>query len=188
MIFDIGLFNNYIIKMWFLVLCFKEPMETPNPPVDNTDALNRLQIKLTENKANAQESVDRLTEKMRKDIEVGDVNFNKGLIRMTKAYLENSISVNASALHCFSKTFRENCVRGRIKVQPGAVSRRKHKNGSRQKQDNHRKNITLPHRVLTKKRGHVFNENMLNNQACPKKAGRSMISNTTYPKKKKTKN
>ena len=106
MIFDIGLFNNYIIKMWFLVLCFKEPMETPNPPVDNTDALNRLQIKLTENKANAQESVDRLTEKMRKDIEVGDVNFNKGLIRMTKAYLENSISVNASALHCFSKTFR----------------------------------------------------------------------------------
>ena len=78
-------------------------METPNPPVDNTDALNRLQIKLTENKANAQESVDRFTEKLRKDIEVGDVNFNKGLIRMTKTYLENSISVTRQLSSVFQK-------------------------------------------------------------------------------------
>ena len=174
--------------MVFSCFALNEPVETPDPQVNNTDALNRLQIKLAENKANAQKCVDRLTEKLRKDIEVGDVNFNKGLMKITKAYLENSISVNASALHCFSKTFRENSVRGRIKVQPGAVSRRTHKNGSRQKQDNHRKNITLSHQILTKKRGHVFSEHMSKNQACPKKARRSMISNTTYPKKKKTNN
>ena len=58
-------------KLRFLMVCFnKEPIETTNPPVDSTDALHRLQIKYAENKANAHESVDRLTEKLRKDIKI----------------------------------------------------------------------------------------------------------------------
>ena len=48
------------------------------------------------------------------------------------------MSQNSSSLSCCGKTYLDSR-RGKIKVQPTAVSIRKFKNGSRQKQDTSRK-------------------------------------------------
>ena len=49
-----------------------------------------------------------------------------------------NVSQNSSSLSYYSKTYLDSG-RGKIKVQPTAVSRRKFKNGSRQKEDTSRK-------------------------------------------------
>ncbi len=38
-------------------------------------------------------------ERIKLDIEVGDVNFNKGLVSMVNSYFGNNMSMNTSALH-----------------------------------------------------------------------------------------
>ena len=134
-----------------------------------------------ESKAVALESLNKLNVQLELDINVGDINFNEGFVKMVDSYLKNNIYMNASALHLYSKLFRRSVARGRKKVQPGAVSRRVHKNGSRQKQDTSKKNITLPHRLITRKRKHNFSLNISKSEQCPKKSGRTMLTSTAYP-------
>ena len=67
-------------------------------------------------------------------IEKGDHNFNKAIVKFTKSYNKMNLSQNTSSLHCYGKTFLKAC-RGKIKVQPTAVARRKIKNGAHQKTD-----------------------------------------------------
>ena len=69
----------------------------------------------------ALESLNELNVQLELDINVGDVNFNKEFVKMVDSYLKNNISMNASALHSYSKLFKRSVARGRIKVQPGAV-------------------------------------------------------------------
>ena len=54
-------------------------------------------------------------------------------------------------------------------MQLGAVTRRVHKNGTRQKQDTTKKEITLPTRLVKLKRRHKFAEALENKQAICKK-------------------
>ena len=70
-------------------------------------------------------------------------------------------------------------------MQPTVVSRRKLKNGSRQKQDTSRKRkLELPNRRVTLKREHNFAKIVKCNKPWAKKFGRTMSSITTYPNRK----
>ena len=70
-------------------------------------------------------------------------------------------------------------------MQPTAVSGRKFKNGSRQKQDTSwKKKLELPSRRVTLKREHNFAKIVKFNKPSAKKSGRTMSSTTTYPTRK----
>ena len=69
-----------------------------------------------------------------------------------------------------------------MKVQPTAVSRRKSKIGSRQKQSTVKTKM-LPNRPESVKRKHNISDIVDLNIPLTKKAGRSMIRNTKYFKK-----
>ena len=95
-----------------------------------------------------------------------------------------NVSQNSSLLSCYGKTHL-NSLRGKIKVQPTAVSRRKFKNGSRQKQDTSRKRkLELPNRIVTLKREHNLAKIVKFNKPSAKSSGRTMSSTTTYPTRK----
>ena len=119
-------------------------------------------------------------------INKSDSNFNKCLIKLIRSYKKMNTAQNSSCLSSYGKMFLKASTKGRIKVQPAAVSRRKVFNGSRQKQDCTRKRkLDLPYRKQNKKRNHNLSENIANNQLPAKKAGRTMTSVTRCPLKKK---
>ena len=112
-----------------------------------------------------------------------DKEFQKSILKFISRYEKFSHNQRKSALQSFGTVFVGK-TRGKIKVQPTAVSRRKSKNGSRQKQDN-AGTKSLPSRRVTVKRKHSLSQVINENVPSAKKAGRSMISNTKYPKRKK---
>ena len=119
-------------------------------------------------------------------IKKNDSNFNKCIIKFVHSYKKMNVSQNSSCLSSYGKMFSKSLARGRIKVQPAAVSRRRVFNGSRQKQDSSRKRkLDLPHRKQNKKRPHKLSENIANNELPAKKAGRTMTSVTRCIVKKK---
>ena len=96
-----------------------------------------------------------------------------------------SMNQNSSLLSCYGKTYLDARKRGKIKVQPAAVSRRISKNGSRQKQDTNRKRkLELPNRRISTKRDHNLGKLIKLNVPPAKKSGHTMVSNTTYPVRK----
>ena len=115
-----------------------------------------------------------------------DPTYNKGSLKFVQRFDHLSYSQQSSAFHTFGSSFLQRGNRGKIKVQPTAVTRRKSKIGSRQKQDTYTaKSVNnLSTRKVSLKRPHSFKDVVRKNQACAKKAGRSMASYTTYPTKK----
>ena len=121
---------------------------------------------------------------IKKQILRNDTNFNKSFIKFEDKYKKMNVSQNSSLLSCYGKTHL-NSLRGIIKVQPTAVSRRKFKNGSRQKQDTSRKRkLKLPNRRVTLKREHNLAKIVKFNKPSAKSSGRTMSSTTTYPTRK----
>ena len=122
---------------------------------------------------------------IKEQIETGDTNFHNAIIKFASSYTKMGLSQAVSSLCCFGKNFLDVRFKGKIKVQPAAVSRRRHKNGSRQKVDKSRKRkLELPNRKLTVKREHKLSKLIESDKPPAKKAGRTMISVTTYPKRK----
>ena len=115
-------------------------------------------------------------------IDEHDSFLNKAIVKFVGRSTGMGNSKLTSALHTFGSTFF-GAKRGKIKVQPAAVARRKSKKGSRQKQDTSGgKSIlnNLPLRDLKTKRKHCFSEIAGKNQPSANKAGRSMTSVTKY--------
>ena len=114
-----------------------------------------------------------------KQIATGDQDMCKAVIKFSKRLKNLKSSHLTSALHSFGGVF-VNRSRTKIKVQPTAVSRRKSKIGSRQKQDTSKfkKMNNIPNRIKKNKRKHNLSQIILNNQAPAKKAGRTMPSLT----------
>ena len=79
-------------------------------------------------------ALDSLYDTIKEQILRNDTNFNKSVIKFEDRYKKMNVSQNSYSLSCYRKTYLDS-LRGKIKVQPTAVSRRKFKNGSRQKQD-----------------------------------------------------
>ena len=92
-----------------------------------------------------------------------------------------NVSQNSSSLTYYGKTYLDSW-KEKIKVQPIAVfSRRKFKNGSRQKQDTSRKRkLELPNRRVTLKWKQNFAKIVKFNKLSAKKSGRTVSSTTTY--------
>ena len=143
-------------------------------------------------KEDARAALSSLYERVMRDIDAGDQEYNKGVIKMDKVHSQCSLARNASHFHMFKVNQR--CSRGNIFVQPGSVSRRRTYNGSRRKVEtvsrskdlNHRETeettqSQLPHRPVSTRRLHNIGFNIVDNVPCAKKAGRAMISNTAYP-------
>ena len=130
----------------------------------------------------ANEHMSEVFEVLSKKINQGNTGFNKAVLAFAKRFGKLSENQLQCALHSFGSIFVGKA-KGRIKIQPTAVSRRKSKIGSRRKQDTKRvsSNKELPTRLIKIKRKHNISE-------VAKKAGRSMISVTTHPKKKIRKN
>ena len=95
-----------------------------------------------------------------------------------------NVNQNSSSLSCYGKTYLDS-LRGKIKVQPTAVSRKRLKNGSRQKQDASRKRkLESPNTRVALKTEHNFAKTVKFDKPSAKKSGRTMSSTTTYPTRK----
>ena len=127
------------------------------------------------------ETFDQFYHSVVTDLQNGDGEFRKSVDKFLTRYDKFSLNQKKSALQSFGTTFIGKS-RGKIKVQPTAVSRRVSKIGSRQRQSNNKTKV-LPNRRITLKRKHKLSEVVDLNVPSAKKAGRSMISNTKYPKR-----
>ena len=91
-----------------------------------------------------------------------------------------NLTQNSSSLICYGNTYL-NSRKGKIKVQPSAVSRSNFKNGSRQKQDTSRKRrLELFNRRATPKRELNFANIVKFDKLSAKKSDPTMSSTTTY--------
>lgn len=112
----------------------------------------------------------------------GNQELRKSMEKFLGRYEKFSTNQRNSALQSFGTVFVGKS-KGRIKVQPTAVSRRVSQIGSRQRQSNKRTK-PLPERRITLKRKRKLAECVNLNVPSAKKAGTTMKSNTKYPKKK----
>lgn len=119
---------------------------------------------------------------VRTNIRNENEEFNNSLMKFIKRYEKSSETQRVAGLQNFGTIFTGK-TRRKIHVQPTAVSRRKSKIGSRQKQSNV-KTKNLPNRSVSFKRKHNISDIIDQNVPSAKKAGRSMISNTKYFKSK----
>ena len=133
---------------------------------------------ITDERNDALESLNTVYEVLREKIENGNIEIARGVNVLAKRCHKMNQNQLISSLYSFGGAF-VNRSKGKIRVQPTAVSRRKSKTGSRSKQS------TLPHRLVTIKRRHNISEAIQNNVQSAKKAGRAMKSTTTYPARKR---
>ena len=94
------------------------------------------------------------------------------------------VSLKITVFQNFGSIFAGKSGNG-IKVQPTAVSHRRSKNGSRQKQSNV-KTKTLPIRPVKIKRKYDITAAIDSNVPSAKKGGRSMVSNIKHFNRKET--
>ena len=127
------------------------------------------------------EAWEEMYQRVLQDIEKGDNEYNKGVIKLNQTHSKSSLAKNASNFHSFHHRVSGGSRCGGFRVQPTAVSRRVVPNGSRQKIDTASKSKGLPHRPISTKRMHNASHCIAKNQPFAKKAGRVMLSNTTYP-------
>ena len=91
-----------------------------------------------------------------------------------------NVSQRNSSLSCYCKTYLDSR-RGKIKVQPTAVSRSKFKKGSKQKRHaTGKRKIEMLNRRFTRKTEHNFVKIVKFNKTSAKKSGRTVSSTTTY--------
>ena len=125
------------------------------------------------------EEFEKFTEAVKEKVSSGTSTwFNKTLQKFIKLYERFTENQKITAFLNFDSIFVGKS-RNRIKVQPTAVSRRKSKNGSRQKQSNV-KTKTLPIRPVKTKRKYDITAVIDSNVPSAKKAGWSMVSNTKH--------
>ena len=119
--------------------------------------------------------------------EIKNINkqFNVAFIKFIKRFESFSQNQKVSAFQSFDATFSFG-KRSKIKVQPTAVSKRKSKIGSWQRQSNVGTK-SLPNRPISLKRKHNMKEIVDINVPSAKKVGQSMVSNTKYFTKTKSK-
>ena len=159
-----------------------DPTDTlPVTSTTNGDIADDTLTKDT-NDGNVLEKFNLFYEDVVSKLQQGDEEYRKSILKFVSRYEKFSSNQRTSAFQSFGTVFVGKA-RGKIKVQPTAVSRRKSKIGSRQKQDT---SITksLPHRRITTKRKHSMTHIIDENVPSAKKAGRSMVSNTKYPIRK----
>ena len=113
-----------------------------------------------------------------------DRTMQEGLLKMQRRMKNMSNARLISAIHQFGNEGSSR-KRGKIQVQPGAVTRRSSKNGSRQKQPTRiRKLKSLPSRRITTLRPHTLSQLVEENIPIAKKSGKhKMISNKMHKKK-----
>ena len=129
------------------------------------------------------ERFDQFYDSVVEGLHEGNKEFRKSVDKFLTRYNKFSSNQRNSALQSFGTVFVSKR-KGKIKVQPTAVSRRVSKVGSHQRQSNN-KTKPLPNRKITLKRKHNLSEAVNANVASAKKARRPMLSNTKYPQKKK---
>ena len=133
----------------------------------------------------ASEMFENCFKTVKEEIKNENKEFNVALIKFIKRFESFGENQDVFAFQSFGTTsFGRK--RTKIKEQPTAVSRRKARIGSRQRQ----KNIgtkSLPERSISLKRKHNMKEIVDMNGPSAKKAGRSMISNTKYFTKARSK-
>ena len=131
-------------------------------------------------------------------IHSNDSNFLRGINKFCDRVKKYPFSRLSSSLHSFgvstSTSIKVNATtslskvrKGKIYVQPGAVNRRKVKNGSKSaliKGMNVRKGA-FGDKEVSKKRPHKLSVNVANNEMVPKKAGRHMFSKSRKLNKSK---
>ena len=127
------------------------------------------------------EEFDKFCDSVKKMIRSDNSEFNNSLTKFMKRYDQFSESQRVSPFQNFGSIFMGKA-RSKIKVRPTAVSRRKSKIGSRQKQSTVKTKI-LANRPESFKRKHNISDIVDLNIPSAKKAGRSRISNTKYFKK-----
>ena len=130
------------------------------------------------------QELSELFESLKEKIEQGNKQYSTSILKFTKRCGKFNESQQISAFNSFGSIFVGK-TKVKIKVQPAAVSRRKSKVGSRQKQDT-QKIHDLATRPVKTKRLHSISKAIISNQQSAKKVGRSMISVATYPSKKVT--
>ena len=143
-----------------------------------SEAHKMAEDRAKELKDQARAAWEAMSERVLADIDKGDFEYNKGVVKMNKIHAACSLARNASHFHAFRTQRRR---RDTIGVQPNSVSRRRTHNGSRKKVDSANKSKTLPHRPVSKKKPHNFTLCLNKNVPCAKKAGRVMKSMTSYP-------
>ena len=121
-----------------------------------------------------------------KEIKNEEKELNVALIKFIKRFESFSQNQKVFAIQSFGTTFFGR-KRTKIKVQPTAVSRRKSEIGSEQSQNNVGTNKSLPNRSISLKRKHNMKEIVDMNFPSAKKADRSMVSNTKYFTKARSK-
>lgn len=160
---------------------------TQQEDTDFKDKVNELKDHFTKDEVNnlseqALEMFKKFCYSVEEEIKNENKDFNSALIKFMKRYETFGNNQRVSSLQSFGTSFFGR-KRSKIKVQPTAVSRRKSKIGSRQKQSNVALK-SLPNRPVALKRKHSMKEIVEKNVPPAKKAGRSMISNTKYFNKK----
>ena len=131
------------------------------------------------------EEFDNATSFLRQKIGCGNNGLETGIVKFSRRIHRLSENQLISALNTFGSNFLSKS-RRKIKVQPGSVSRRRSKIGSRTKQDSRgsRSSLSLPTRQISTKRKHCISDVINANQPSAKKAGRSMTSITRHFKSK----
>ena len=98
--------------------------------------ISSLFFSVTSLTAKANDGLDRVTNLLRQRISVNDAEFNRAIVKFVDRVDRLGPNQLLSALHSFGGTFTARSTRGKIATQPGAPSRRRSVNRSRQKQDN----------------------------------------------------
>ena len=126
-------------------------------------------------------------------VDKADPQLLSGIIKMKSRLERLSSNQISSAMHCFGSEFlytkgisnKTKAKKGRIRVQPTAVERRKKGQSKTHQMLPNGKSvkletvINLPNNSnYSRKRRHCFSENVSDNVAVAKKAGRNMTSRT----------
>ena len=143
--------------------------------------------------AHAREAVTEIHSKLMTLVDKADPQLLSGIIKMKSRLERLSSNQISSAMHCFGSEFlhtkgksnKTKAKKGRIRVQPTAVERRKksqsktHQMLPKEKSVKLETVINLPNNSnYSRKRRHCFSENVSDNVAVAKKAGRNMTSRT----------
>ena len=128
---------------------------------------------------------DNFFKTVKEEIKNENKELNVALIKFIKRFESFSQKQKVSAFQSFGTTFFRR-KRTKIKVQPTAVSRKKSKISSRYRQNNVGTKC-LPNRSINLKRKHNMKEIVDMNVPSAKKADRSMVSNTKYFTKTRSK-
>ena len=136
-------------------------------------------------KEQTSEMFNNIFKTVKEEIKNENKKFNVALIKFMKIFESFNQNQEVSAFQSFDTTFFGR-KRTKVKVQPTTVSRRKSKIGSRQRQSNVATK-SLPNLPISYKRRHSMKEIVDMSVPSAMKAGRSMVSNTKYFTKTKSK-